>query len=87
VGNRSIFYVKVTIFLHAVKSDIYDHKFNLFLHCQLDETSRALLMKMLDDATQQTLLKQAKVIYFCASNYEKASFALHFLILCVLGKC
>jgi len=33
----------------------------------LDEASRALLMKMLDDATQQTLLKQAKVIYFHAS--------------------
>ena len=49
---------------------------------QLDEASRALLMKMLDDATQQTLLKQAKVIYFRASNCEKASFALHFLILC-----
>ncbi|RLM66444.1 serine/arginine repetitive matrix protein 1 [Panicum miliaceum] len=28
----------------------------------LDETSRALLMKMLDDATQQTLLKQAKIL-------------------------
>ena len=34
---------------------------------QLDEASRALLMKMLDDATQQTLLKQAKVIYFHVS--------------------
>ncbi|KAK8449549.1 hypothetical protein SEVIR_7G236400v4 [Setaria viridis] len=28
----------------------------------LDETSRDLLMKMLDDATQQTLLKQAKML-------------------------
>jgi hypothetical protein len=29
-------------------------------------------MKMLDDdATQQTLLKQAKVIYFHASNYKE----------------
>ncbi|RLM73867.1 hypothetical protein C2845_PM15G20860 [Panicum miliaceum] len=28
----------------------------------LDEASRALLMKMLDDATQQTLLKQAKIL-------------------------
>ncbi|XP_039773794.1 uncharacterized protein LOC120641666 isoform X1 [Panicum virgatum] len=28
----------------------------------LDETSRALLMKMLDDATQQTLLKQANIL-------------------------
>jgi len=30
----------------------------------LDEASRALLMKMLDDATQQTLLKQAKENHF-----------------------
>jgi hypothetical protein len=29
---------------------------------QLDETSRALLKKLLDDATRQALLKQAKVI-------------------------
>ena len=29
---------------------------------QLNEASRDLLMKMLDNATQQTLLRQAKVI-------------------------
>lgn len=32
---------------------------------QLDETSRALLKKLLDDATRQALLKQANVI--CSS--------------------
>jgi hypothetical protein len=33
---------------------------------QLDETSRALLKKLLDDATRQALLKQANVICYRA---------------------
>jgi hypothetical protein len=42
---------------------------------QLDVTSRALLMKMLDDCAQQTLLKQAKVISPCLEKQRKYYFS------------